>query len=798
MWNFRINNKRFNDPAAKNTEPTTRVPSRKPVLPPTQPLPSNILIIMDELIAYHNLPSWFLANLPGYQAFSKIGIEFTNIHNNRQMCSPSRASFQTSTINTGIQGNIDLPWQYNYFPNLSYDAETIPKSLKKSYPNIITSYFGKEHLSAQLDFWNNITPSMNINTSGVYKCYGFDRGSMFGDTFYKDGHGFLADNTYFNTVLNNTTTDVDYVGKDPLTNEPAGFIGVIPFLKARVDDKKQFHLQFHINNPHDTQQFWQNFSQIPSAEQLQFFAPFLKEQTTDLSLNNPYYYNEFFPDAFTKVQNLTTNFFEKNFLAYSNYVDLLPFIDSYVGDYSISSESNPINQYYSSFHASLIANFTMPNDSSDIKSWKNLISNYYGLIIEADKYVFKIHNFLRNNNMLPSVSVILTSDHGDLMSAHGIKQKGMPFKECVNVPFVVYSPRIPINFRGTKNNVLGSLLDLAPTIDVLMNIPNKNTNFLGESLIVKNNNNFLIARTQNLPVMHIFNDFMNGMTCLLDPSYNDDFMNFKFCFNMIIDYDEIDGKLYKFGRYYDINEVIIYNFIYNTLIPSLRMNIFSDSRFLKFDYTNELINPSLENLTTFLSNQYNDRFEYLDVYNKIKEVFKSENNVNSLELTLFVNIIINYIVYYTNHELIIPSVYEDFKTILNLDFPHRIDFFCYNITDDYNEVKNIFYKKNEDNTFSYDDSHEELFTRLNEKLNQQTLEQCMTSNNRFTFILPDKMFQLLFLSLKLKQNRYSNLTDNEKFMHGTLFYNNTFDSKFNLKENINTLLEEISNLVSKS
>jgi hypothetical protein len=51
--------------------------------------------------------------------------------------------------------------------------------------------------------------------------------------------------------------------------------------------------------------------------------------------------------------------------------------------------------------------------------------------------------------------------------------------------------------------------------------------------------------------------------------------------------------------------------------------------------------------------------------------------------------------------------------------------------------------------------------------------------------------------LKLKQNRYSNLTDNEKFMHGTLFYNNTFDSKFNIKENMNTLLEEISNLVSK-
>jgi hypothetical protein len=117
MWNFKIDSQKFSNPTnTKSTQPA-KVPTTRPVLPPTQPLPSNILIIMDELIASHNLPSWFLANLPGYQAFSKIGIEFTNIHNNRQMCSPSRASFQTSTINTAIQGNIDLPWQYNYFPN---------------------------------------------------------------------------------------------------------------------------------------------------------------------------------------------------------------------------------------------------------------------------------------------------------------------------------------------------------------------------------------------------------------------------------------------------------------------------------------------------------------------------------------------------------------------------------------------------------------------------------------------------------------------------------------------------------
>ena len=161
---------------------------------------SNILIVMDELIAYNNLPKWLLLKLPGYQAFSKLGIEFTNIHNNRQMCSPSRASFQTSTINTGIQSNIDQPYQNFYISHLSYDTETIPKSIKKYNSEIVTAYYGKEHMSDELASVNNILPTFNTNTTGAFRCYGFDTGSMFGDSFYKEGHGYLSDNIYLNSI----------------------------------------------------------------------------------------------------------------------------------------------------------------------------------------------------------------------------------------------------------------------------------------------------------------------------------------------------------------------------------------------------------------------------------------------------------------------------------------------------------------------------------------------------------------------------------------------------------------------
>jgi arylsulfatase A-like enzyme len=751
--------------------------------------PSNVIIVMDELVAYQNLPSWLLEKLPGYQAISKVGIEFTNIHCNRQMCSPSRASFQTSLINTGIQSNIDQTFQNFYIPNLPYSFETIPKSLKKTYPDIITGYYGKEHLSSQLNFNSNITPAFNTNTTGAFKCYGFDRGGMFGDSFYKDGHGILSDNVYFNTIMNNTVTNVDFIGLDPLTNEVAGYVGVIPFLKARLSDKKQFHLQYHITNPHDTQQFWQNFSQLPTAEQLQFFAPFLKEQTVDVGIKNPYDFNDFFQKAYVQNTNLTTNYFEPEFIEYANYVSSLPFVDSYVGDYAISSITNPINEYYSGMYSNIKSSFTIADDSSDIKSWKNLVNNYYGLIIEADKYVFRLFNFLKNNNMLSYVSIVITSDHGDLMSAHGLKQKGLPFRECVNVPFIVYSPNLNPSIKGTKSSVLGSLLDLAPTIDTLMNINTKNPNYIGTSLIDKPNTYF-VPRTTSLPVMHIVNDFVLSQSCLSDPNYTGSILDYKYNFNMIIDYDEVDGKLYKYGRFFNFTGLFSYNFENNVLLTSVPLNIETlfKPEFLIMEYIPEIaIAPTLIILKEFIKTTYEySNFTFIDAYDKIKEQFKNGSNQNSLELVLYIVIITNFISFLTECELIIPNVYNDFNDIITTSFPTYMDIFCYNITDDPQEVKNLFYKKNSDGTFSYNDEYEPLFSRYNEKLNELTISQCMTSsNNTMTFIVPPVVYQAFFICLFKFGSDISTYTKEQLTITEQTFYLNNMDSNYSV---INMLL----------
>jgi arylsulfatase A-like enzyme len=751
---------------------------------------SNIFILMDQLIAYHNLPSWLLEKLPGYQAFSKMGIEFTNIHNNRQMCSPSRATIQTSIINHGIQSNVDQSFQNDYIPHLSYDFETIGKSIKNYNSEIITGYYGKEHLQSELNTDENILPLFNSNTRGAQRGYGYDLCGIFGESRY----GTVTDNRTFNTVLNNTTNNVDYIAIDPLSQEKTGYIGALPFLKARLQENSPFHLQIHLTNPHDTEELYQNFTKIPQNGQYQFSVPFLKEQTTDVNLENPYVFNEYFTDAYIKNDNLVTNYFEQTFSEYSTSIDSLPFLESYVGDYVTNSKTNPINEYYYSIYKFIEFLFTIANDEKDIKSWKNLINNYYGLIIEADKYIFKVYKFLKNNNMLKNVSVVISSDHGELMSAHGLKQKGVPFRECVNIPCVVYSSNIPEDLQGTKNNVLGSLLDIAPTIDVLMNIRYKNTNFLGESLIQQNNGK-LIPRTNNLPVMHIYNDSMTSVGCLLNETYTKSLFEFNYCFNMIIDYDDVTGKLYKFGRFFNIVELFRYNFIYNKLIPNeIPLSIFDDKQFLKFIILkNETVGPILTNLKLFLNKIYSEYFTFYDAYIKVSNNFKGKNNSNSTELSLFMLIIDNYMKYFLKNQYIIPCVYNDWNTIINQYYPNKwVEPFCYNITDDNNEVKNIFYKKNIDGTFSYNSSNNALFERLNKKLNDLTIKQCMTVDNRFTFLIPEIIYEntvIIFNRFGTNINTYTN--DQKLLLISSNYINNydnvsypTYNSRQNITDNL--------------
>jgi hypothetical protein len=294
--------------------------------------------------------------------------------------------------------------------------------------------------------------------------------------------------------------------------------------------------------------------------------------------------------------------------------------------------------------------------------------------------------------------------------------------------------------------------------------------------------------------MNIFNDVMNGLSCFLNPDFTDSFFNFNYNFNMIIDYDEVTGKLYKYGRFFNITELFRYNFIFNTLIPKLiPLSIFKEPKFVKLLFLKDRIEfPILARLILFMENTYSENFTFDDAYQKITNKFKNNNNLNSLELTLFMLIMGNYIEFYSEYKFIIPGVYTPWDILINKDYPNNyIVPFCYNITDDYNEVKNIFYKKNPDGTFSYDSSNEALFIRLNGKLNDITIKQCMTDDDRFTFIIPQIIYEFILLCFFKFGTDIKNYTKQQQTLLYTSFFLNTNDSRFSTQ---NSILESITNL----
>jgi len=310
--------------------PIQRTPIQTTPIQTTPKLPEfrykTILVICDQLLSFKNIPEKILNIMPGYQAFKSLGIQFDNIYNNRSDCSPSRGSFATSQLNVNISDNIDQSWQYLYNPQLDTTFDTIGKSMKRN--GYETVWYGKNHFVSSIAPTVNSIPYFNTNTRGCLKEYGYDIYNTFGDTYYYNNEGIFTDNSIFELKVNYENDNVDFV------DSTGKYIGAIPYLKARSTNDKAFHLELHLENPHDTQHFWQNFAQTPSAPQVQFWAPYIDEQIAllkknypDIDISNPYNFSSSFPDATIQNPNLIKNYFEKFFEEYISNVNSLPFLE---------------------------------------------------------------------------------------------------------------------------------------------------------------------------------------------------------------------------------------------------------------------------------------------------------------------------------------------------------------------------------------------------------------------------------------------------------------------------------------
>lgn len=457
----------------------------------------NVLVIMlDELVMLETLPKKFRDSLPGYNALKKMGINFTNYHTNRQMCGPSRSVYMSGKIDTGIVDNVEQPWQFTCKQNIN-DLNSTGKIFSKNAPNHITCLYGKSHLDTKLIPNEQINVRFSTNTVHAMKSLGFDIFNTFGDNLHF-GHGMFSD-----PLTYNMSHPLDSISHD-IMEDNMKYEGVMPFLKARQKDKKQFYLQGNFHNPHDIKhvQAVLNQNPAPIGDMSQYGVPYYNEQKAEGLLSktstpndSAYYFNEDDQDAYLKNPTLIKNWFkdfgDTTYEKYKTDSSTLLYSETMTDAYW-SDTNTSINPALYSLNLLLKYNFSVP-DKHMIVNWKNYQNAYLTMIQQVDLYIDGIIKYLKSSGLINTTSVILYSDHGESAGAFGLIEKGTPNKQSELIPLCICSPLLDDSLKGTSTDKLCSTIDINPTLMDLANIDNAIVeNMDGNTLFTKNKNNKLV------------------------------------------------------------------------------------------------------------------------------------------------------------------------------------------------------------------------------------------------------------------------------------------------------------------
>jgi arylsulfatase A-like enzyme len=114
----------------------------------------------------------------------------------------------------------------------------------------------------------------------------------------------------------------------------------------------------------------------------------------------------------------------------------------------------------------IVLNPNVPEEIQD--QVRNELVGYYAHCSATDRAIGDLLQKLDELNMMENTIVVFTSDHGEIMGAHGINptQKQVPFIESANVPFLIHVPEgiekgRKIDMPITTPDISATLLSLA-------------------------------------------------------------------------------------------------------------------------------------------------------------------------------------------------------------------------------------------------------------------------------------------------------------------------------------------------
>ena len=98
------------------------------------------------------------------------------------------------------------------------------------------------------------------------------------------------------------------------------------------------------------------------------------------------------------------------------------------------------------------------------EQWKFISAAYWATITFLDSEAGRLLDVLGQIGQYDNTIIVVTSDHGDMLGAHGLHTKGIgtAYEEVYNIPLILAGPGVPA--RGQDDDTLTSLVDVGPTL----------------------------------------------------------------------------------------------------------------------------------------------------------------------------------------------------------------------------------------------------------------------------------------------------------------------------------------------
>jgi arylsulfatase A-like enzyme len=106
---------------------------------------------------------------------------------------------------------------------------------------------------------------------------------------------------------------------------------------------------------------------------------------------------------------------------------------------------------------------------SEPEQLRRLRAQYFGMISEVDAQLGRVFQVLEERGEWEDTIVIVTSDHGEMLGDHGLKEKMGYWDQAFHVPCIIRVPELK-EAQGTKVEQFTENIDLVPTLCELIGV----------------------------------------------------------------------------------------------------------------------------------------------------------------------------------------------------------------------------------------------------------------------------------------------------------------------------------------